>query len=347
MHNISYSEIESKRFGYRIFRGMINELNAEELKELILNNSVDITIVRIKSETKAFHHLISSLGFDYIHADTLVYHKADLTKIRVNSLNNNVEYVKIDSSNINILKEIVPSIFEGYQNHYFSNPFIDKKEIQEGYTDWASSFLREEEGKISWYLKIEGHISGFVTCSFDKSASFGEIVFGGILPQFSGHGLYSDFIRHCQLFFQRMGLKEVLVSTQTQNYAVQKVWAREGFRMSHSYETYHINSFLDFSLTAKSASEFIFKEEPKSRNSGFQNLALENYISGYFKTTFKEKRERYSLIKNMFIRTMKEGSKYNIIFSTINSVVGGSNILIGKCIDKEGNICFLTYRTLS
>jgi len=35
------------------------------------------------------------------------------------------------------------------------------------------------------------------------------------------------------------------VTTQIQNYAVQKIWVKEGFSLCNSFDTYHINSFLN------------------------------------------------------------------------------------------------------
>ena len=63
----------------------------------------------------------------------------------------------------------------------------------------------------------------------------------GILPSFSGRGIYTDFIRYILNVFKEMGLKEMKISTQIQNCSVQKVWAREQFYLKESFVTIHIN----------------------------------------------------------------------------------------------------------
>ena len=62
--------------------------------------------------------------------------------------------------------------------------------------------------------------------------------------QESGGGIYGDLIRHTQADFASRGFSTMLVSTQVNNFAVQKVWAREGFHLFEAWDTYHVNALL-------------------------------------------------------------------------------------------------------
>ena len=57
-------------------------------------------------------------------------------------------------------------------------------------------------------------------------------------------GIYSDVVRFTQNYFKAIGMKKMWVSTQLQNYSVQKSWIEEGFYLKKSFETYHINTLL-------------------------------------------------------------------------------------------------------
>ena len=53
-------------------------------------------------------------------------------------------------------------------------------------------------------------------------------------------GIYSDQKKKKKNYFKNKGYQTMLVSTQLQNYAVQNVWSKSGFKLSSSWETYHI-----------------------------------------------------------------------------------------------------------
>lgn len=140
-----YSQVESKRFGMNVYRSFPEELNANLLKKNILKKEVDILILRLKSNTKYNHHQLEKIGFDFIHADSLVYYKTDLSKTKPNKLRNDLEFIKVNKDNVKIFDEIIPIIFNNYQNHYFSNPFLDKKSIEDGYVEWAKTYSNNDE----------------------------------------------------------------------------------------------------------------------------------------------------------------------------------------------------------
>lgn len=164
---VNYSHLESKRFGLNIYRGVIDGIDIKSLKKNVINNNIDILILRIPVEHKDEQHKFESLGFPYLHADTLVYYYASLNSLKINSLKNNLFFEIVNDSNMKILEEMVPAIFKGYKNHYFSNPYLDKDKILKGYVEWAASYSQNHfKDRVSWLVKKGNSYVGFATCSF-------------------------------------------------------------------------------------------------------------------------------------------------------------------------------------
>lgn len=239
-----FSELESRRFNLNIFRANAESIFVDNLNKQIIDNDIDISIIRLSVDDKVNHSELLKIQYPYIHADTLVYYSFDLKNNNISALKNDLYSELIDENNSSFLEEIIPVVFKNYQNHYFSNPFLDKSFIVDGYIEWSKTFTVKSLDRISWYFKINDDIIGFATCLFNSKEKTCEGVLYGVLPDYSGQGIYSDIIRFTQSYFKNLGYMKMDVSTQIQNFTVQRVWSREGFVISRAYDTFHINSFL-------------------------------------------------------------------------------------------------------
>ena len=200
MNKIKYSQVESDRFGIRVFRDTQFNFNISELRKQIIEQEVDLLILRLSSSNKSDHSKLLNLGFDYIHADTLVYYSIDLTNTKVSNLRNDLEFIIINENDKNIFDEIIPVIFKNYQNHYFSNPNLNEKDINDGYIEWVKSFTNEN--KICFLVKKDNNVVGFAACTFDKILNECEGILYGVMPDFSGMGIYTDLIRFTKKYFE-------------------------------------------------------------------------------------------------------------------------------------------------
>lgn len=240
---IKYSPIESKRFGLRMYRGQYEKFDITDVVDLIHKNDFDIIIVRYPSITIHEHYkLVGIEGCKTIHADSLVYYDAPLQKIEIQPLRNNLQFDVVNSQSDKNLDSLVERIFTGYQNHYYSNPCLRRSDIIEGYIEWAKSFATTNENGVTWLIKDASskETVAFLACSIDKIASVSELKLGGVLPEFAGKGIYSDFVRYAQRYFKDLGICSLITSTQLQNVNVQRAWQKLGFHFDKSYETYHI-----------------------------------------------------------------------------------------------------------
>lgn len=243
MSSFIFSKLESDRFNLNIYRYISEEsFDYRALKNDIIESKADIVFARLNSAQKDLNRKIFELGFPVLHADTLVYYSCNLESIKVNPIKNNLKFEEINMNNVDVLRDLVEKIFDNYTNHYWSNSFLDKQAALEGYIEWASSF-KESFDKKAWLVIKDSNYIGFATCSIDESV--GEGVLYGVLPENAGGGVYTDIIRFTQQKLKDKGCFTMKVSTQIQNYAVQKVWCREGFYLYKSYDTYHINAMLN------------------------------------------------------------------------------------------------------
>jgi hypothetical protein len=95
-----------------------------------------------------------------------------------------------------------------------------------------------------WVAIRSGEPIAFFAGQGDSNGEWCEDVIGGVRGDCAGNGIYTDLIRYTQAFFKARGFGKMHVSTQVHNYAVQNVWAHEGFKCRAAYNTIHINSLL-------------------------------------------------------------------------------------------------------
>lgn len=241
MNELIYSEVDSQRFGKRVFRKVLDEFSVEEIASQVEKDKIDLIILRLPSVTKDKHSELHKLKCQVIHADTLVYYFSALKRTEITPLRNNLSFELISKENSKVLDEVVPIIFKDYTSHYASNPYLDKQKISAGYIEWAKSYIAEvQEGRISWLVKQADEIIGFATCTFNKEKNECEGVLYGVMPQAAGKGVYTDIIRFTQGYFKDLGYATMWVSTQIQNYSVQKAWIKEEFQLKKAYDTYHL-----------------------------------------------------------------------------------------------------------
>ncbi len=339
---IEYSKLESQRFNKNIHRATLEKIDIKEIKRQILINEMDVLILRLPSASIATHCKLNNVGFDVLHADTLVFYETNLEKLNSGKIRNNVVFEKVDYGNIDVLEKIVRIIFENYSNHYYSNPLFNREDIRDGYVEWASSYKAEaNSNRIAWIAHMESEVVGFLTCSYDKSTKESEGVLYGVLPGFSGRGVYSDFIRFSLNYFKEKGYSKMRVSTQIQNYAVQRVWTRQGFFLTASYETYHVNSCLSYSLEKSYRKKVTFsKEDVENFGALINAFAVKN-----FGTKYPGKGTSCLDEHSIFFSPIYPWVEYVIETSLLDKKDSGLSKTLIK-VKKNHKIIMLSYNTL-
>lgn len=238
---LTRSPLDSDRFKLNIARAKIYNFKAKALASELIASDYDIAIVRLPSGESSRVAELMNWALPVLHADTLVYYLCDLTKYQPLSLrNSDLHFSKGSIQDMPELESLILSTFQAYKSHYHANPRFPPDKILAGYQEWASNHL-QGEGRSLWVARRNENIVAFAACQYLDALTFEGVLYG-VLPEAAGAGLYGDLIRHTQTVAKSNGCSTMKVSTQVNNFAVQKVWAREGFYLSEAWDTFHIQS---------------------------------------------------------------------------------------------------------
>lgn len=240
---LQYSPLESSRFKLRIFRGSIEKLAPYELLRTIVDERIDVAILRLPTSEQHTLAQLSLLPFPIVVADTLVRFDGDLRRFPADPLRNpKLVAVRATAADRAALEELIDVSFKEYRTHYNSNPLFDPALVLEGYKEWALSCLEPGDERVCFLFYVGDEAIAFATNTVH--ADYGEGIIFGAKPNAPSRGLYTDLIRHTKQFMQDQGIRHVRAVTQIQNHGVQRVWVREGLFPVHSYCTIHINALL-------------------------------------------------------------------------------------------------------
>ncbi|MCK4687654.1 MAG: hypothetical protein KAT66_05965 [Candidatus Lokiarchaeota archaeon] len=372
-NKLYFSSVESKRFKMNIYRGEFDNILIDNITLTVLKDNVDIAIIRLPSEKLSQISMLKRMCFPFLLTDTLVYYYSNLTLYNPNKLkNNNLIFIKCEPKHDNIINLLAEKIFNNYTSHYFSNPYLSREDILEGYKEWARSYISERNlNRISWLVMKDKRFIGFATCSFSPIKKIAEGVLYGVLLSESGKGIYGDIIRFTQKYFKDRKYLQMKVSTQVQNFAVQKVWNREGFVLKKSYNTIHINSFLRYSkipskvinlnISAKDVLRYgevsgdfnpIHFKKKYAISKGLKDriahgLIVNSIISKYFGMEFPGNGTFFLDYTYKFFQPLYLNKNYKMVinFPFIKEKKGLFEAVI-KILDKRGDICLLSYNNL-
>jgi acyl dehydratase len=365
------SHLESERFGMNVYRYTEdNDIDFRWVKSDIITNKIDLAIIRLNSEKKRENNKIWNIGFPVLHADTLVYYNCKLENLHIPELKNDLTFERCTIDNAVTLDFLVREIFKNYSNHYWTNQMIDRDKALNGYVEWACGFIQhniDESNKMGWLVIKDEKYIGFATCSIEGTE--GEGVLYGVLPEHSGGGVYTDMIRFTQNEMRKQGCEFMKVSTQIHNFSVQKVWSREGFHLWKSYDTYHVNSMLNFKIGIEFSEKFSISEKDIENiveisgddneihtNEAFaQKIGLDGKISHgvfiqlmqsrYFGTVFPGNGTLFSYMNTLFIKPLYLNKEYTLEFRLIQ-VNGSFHVFNTLVYDVDSNIAAVGYNGL-
>lgn len=238
---LARSALDSARFGLEVWRAA--RLDGAPLAEL-LDSTADVAIYRLPVGTSAPVRALVAHGFDVIDAGVLVYYTLDLTGCMPRPVMNRDVTISLASDDDDeTLGILVEDSFRDYASHYLANPLFARPLALAGYREWA--MRHRSDGRTStWIARRDGRAIAFASCEADPQAGIANGSIYGVLGSESGGGLFSDLIRHTQAHYQRLGFREMRMSTKVDNFAVQKVWGREGFHLYAAFDTLHVNAML-------------------------------------------------------------------------------------------------------
>lgn len=369
---LSLSRLDSDRFGLRVFRGRAAEVDGGQLFHEIVTNAADIAILRIPAGTGQQLQLLGRYGLHPIHADTLVYYQVPLVAHEPKPLRNHdlvfAEATERDALELNTL---VTGAFDGYVSHYHANPRLDPALILAGYAEWAAGYLAGRgHGRIAWVARRNGVILAFICCSHDEQKQECEVVLNGVHPDHWGGGIYGDVIRHTQAQYRQRGYRTMKISTQIWNFAVQKVWNREGFVLDQAYDTFHVNAMLsagdvlverELVFSTEQVVQFaavtgdtnaVYLDDDAARREGFESRISHGMLAGselsrIFGTEIPGVGTLFLRADMVFLKPIYPGRAHTLQIRYPSHVPAAGYIPTVTTIrDSAGSLCLLCYSDL-
>jgi GNAT superfamily N-acetyltransferase len=326
MAELSYSQLDSERFGLNIYRVWTSELDIQQLLTPILANNVDTAIVRFPSTQLMQVNKIDRLAMPFMITDTLAYYNLDIQELPEQELvNQKLKFVEAGPAEHTDLNYVVREVFGQYVNHYRVNPSFDNEQVTLGYQDWVRTYAEGEEGKVCWLLKEKNDVVGFSMFNLEQEERISGILYG-VKPTYRRREIFKDIMRHAINYGKEKGKLHMRVSTQIENIAVQKAWTHMGFTLHHHDNTLHINSMLSRSVFDKFSVELTIDEQDLNTNKVSNRHILKqiNYHLD-FKRNIITQNHRF-----VNLHPLKPNQPYRLAFSFPTGNKGVCNIRSGK-----------------
>ncbi|HRE48721.1 MAG TPA: GNAT family N-acetyltransferase [Aggregatilineales bacterium] len=235
---IALSALDEARFGIRVARAAnIEGGHVADILAYCQQNAVQMLIARCAVDHIHHAQMLEQSGF--LLMDTLVYYKRDVLKKAIPADPNPLSIRSVRIGDEAAVRRVAEGAFRGYAGHYHADPRLERAKCDETYIDWAvRSCLDRNVAAEVLIAETNDSIVGFATLRLNTTEE-GEGVLFGVAPEAQGKGIYRAFILEGMRWCAASGAHQMVVSTQVNNIAVQKVWVRLGFEPSYAYYTFH------------------------------------------------------------------------------------------------------------
>jgi len=171
--------------------------------------------------------------------DTLVYYEATLDPSAIPAPRLAVPVRAVKAGEGDAVGALARAAFTDYFSHYHADPRLDRGKVDDAFVDWARRSCADKSVADEVFVADDGGtLGGFATLRFND-ATEGEGVLFGVHPNYQGKGIYRDFMITGMRWCLEHGRGRMIVSTQINNYTVQRAWVRLGFRHYRSFYTLH------------------------------------------------------------------------------------------------------------
>ena len=236
--NVFLSDIDKERFGIQTAR--VVGVTAESLSsvlEFCSKQHVKLLIARCSMFDLETAQTMERKGF--LLMDTLVYYTLDLNKKDILSTNGAIYFRPIHAEEEEEMISVAVESFRGYFGHYHADKRLDNNKCDEAYVDWArKAFISRGSNGNFQVAEADNRIVAFGVFRIN-SPDEGELFLGGIHPDFQGQGIYQAFLYRAMEWCLSKNAKRIVISTQINNIAVQKILTRFGFEIARGYYTFH------------------------------------------------------------------------------------------------------------
>ena len=133
--------------------------------------------------------------------------------------------------------DVARASFVDYFSHYHADPRLPRDQVDASYIEWAQTSCTGAADHVN-VAELDGRIVGFATLR-KNTPEEGEGVLFGVHPDAQGKGVYRGFMIAGMEWCRDSAMSRMIVSTQVNNYTVQRAWSRLGFLHFKSFYTFH------------------------------------------------------------------------------------------------------------
>lgn len=235
---ISLSAIDQERFAIVVARDpQVTAGSLGAALDFCRANEVRLFIARCGTEDLLVAQQLEETGARLM--DTLVYYTRGLAKGELPEHTCKVPLRAARPEDAEQVRQLAAESFEGYRGHYHADPRLDRRKCDEAYQSWAHRSCLSKADSEEMLVADDGRLAGFATLRMNDPDE-GEGVLFAVAPRAQGAGLYRALMVGGMRWCREQRARDMVVSTQITNLAVQKVWTRLGFEPSRSYYTFHL-----------------------------------------------------------------------------------------------------------
>lgn len=235
---VEIDDLESTRFGIIAAKLTSDEMELSEVNRFAQKNRVQMVTARTSVDNFKRVHNLEEDGYRLM--DTLVYYKWDVRDVPVpRPLPDGITLRRAVPNDNAQVAGVAACSFSSYLGHYHTDPRLDDTAADAAYVEWAETQIQNLDVKNPVTVAvINNSIIGFIIPQKNSNEEL-EIILNAVHPDHQRGGIYSQLITKVMSDAKKLKFKRIMISTQVNNYDVQRVWSRLGFFHFQSFYTFH------------------------------------------------------------------------------------------------------------
>lgn len=230
-------ELTSSRFSIKAARLVDLDVATTAIDDAACAGEFEFAVARVDASALAAVHRLERAGFRLM--DTLVYFSRLIPGTPAVANEGGASIRLATSEDIESVSSIARNAFAVYIGHFHTDERLDNDLATDTYVDWAQNLVANVDESNPVLIAAEGEeVIGFLAMS-DVGSGVAEIRLNAVHPDQQGRGVYAALLSRAITFVAEAGDAELVVSTQLDNYRVQRSWVRAGFMPQRSLYTFH------------------------------------------------------------------------------------------------------------
>jgi len=237
--NYIISEIDSKRFGFRVAKISNDVTNIDQVLSKLKKLSTKMIIARVELSNLNLINNLEKYGFT--QKDVQATFNFRLNREIPLHKNNDLVFLDYSDDCYKEVIELTARSFDGY-GHYFADERLDKEKCREIYVDWIHHCCKDSTISDFFIVaKFNNKVAGYLALKKKEEVN-GEFacgLIGAVSPEFRGHGVFNAINIESLYRARLMGMKRVENNVLLTNFRVMKTYTDLSYNIIRSEVTLH------------------------------------------------------------------------------------------------------------